>query len=119
MAWTLFTLTGTYHYYGTDFLAPGMKLRLVKEPDNLHDREAIRVELPGLGKIGYVANSPCTVKGESMSAGRLYDRIGDTARAQVMIVLKDFAICKVCRRSLVEDSPVSFILDEDTTEDED
>ena len=28
-----FTLTGTNHYYGTDFLKKGMKIRLKKEPD--------------------------------------------------------------------------------------
>jgi hypothetical protein len=27
-----FTLTGTNHYYGTDFLKKGMKIRLKKEP---------------------------------------------------------------------------------------
>ena len=68
MAKTYFTLTGTKHYYGRDFIEKGMQVKLVKEPDNDYDREAIRVELPGLGKIGYVANSPYTVAGESMSA---------------------------------------------------
>ena len=38
-----FTLTGTNHYYGHDFLEKGMKIRLEKEPDNRHDHEAIRV----------------------------------------------------------------------------
>ena len=45
-------------------------MKLVKEPDNEYDKEAIRVELDGLGLVGYVANSPGTVQGESMSAGR-------------------------------------------------
>ena len=45
---------------------------LKKEKDNEYDKEAISVNLPGLGKIGYVANSPYTVLGESYSAGRLY-----------------------------------------------
>ena len=80
------TIAGTNYYHGRDFLEPGMKVRLIKEPDNEHDREAIRVEMDGLGKIGYVANSPWTVQGESLSAGRLYDRIGDTARAKVKFI---------------------------------
>ena len=71
-----FTLTGTNHYYGTDFLERGIKLILRKEPDNVHDKEAIRAEIKGLGKIGYVANSTYTVIGESYSAGRLYEHIG-------------------------------------------
>ncbi len=89
------TVTGTGNYHGQEFLKPGMKLRLVKEPDNEHDREAIRAELKGLGKIGYVANSPYTVLGESMSAGRLYDRIGDTAKATVLYVLPRGIVCRV------------------------
>ena len=73
-----FTVTGTWHYHGQEFLKPGMRVDLVKDPDNKFDKEAIRVELEGLGKIGYVANSPQTVQGESYSAGRLYDKIGDS-----------------------------------------
>ena len=33
-----FTLTGTQYYYGKDFLKWGMKVRLIKEPDNEYDR---------------------------------------------------------------------------------
>ena len=81
-----FTLTGTKHYYGNDFLKPGMKLILEKEPDNEYDKEAILVKLEGIGKLGYVANSPYTVLGDSMSAGRLYDRIGEKAYGKVILV---------------------------------
>ena len=70
-----YTLTGTNHYHGQDFLKKGMWIRLEKEPDNRHDREAIKVLMDGIGHIGYVANSPWTVIGESFSAGRLYDKI--------------------------------------------
>ena len=75
MAKTYFTLTGTKHYYGSDFLEKGMKIILEKEPDNEYDKEAIQVKMKGMGKIGYVANSPYTIIGDSMSAGRIYDRI--------------------------------------------
>jgi len=89
------TVTGLKHYHGSDFIEPKMTLKLTKEPDNEHDREAIRVDLKGLGKIGYVANSPYTVQGESFSAGRLYDRIGDTAEATVKLILPGGLLCKV------------------------
>lgn len=89
------TITGTCHYHGQEFVKPGMKLRLIKEPDNEYDHEAIRAEVKGLGKIGYVANSPYTVLGESMSAGRLYDKIGDKAKATVMYVLPRGILCRV------------------------
>ena len=45
-----------------------MEVKLIKEPDNEFDKEAIKVEMDGLGLVGYVANSPYTVQGESMSA---------------------------------------------------
>ncbi|MDY5521411.1 MAG: HIRAN domain-containing protein [Agathobacter sp.] len=78
-----FTIAGMKHHYGNEFMEAGMEVKLVKEPDNEVDnevdKEAIKVELEGLGLIGYVANSPYTVLGESMSAGRIYDKIGDEA----------------------------------------
>ena len=69
-----FTITVMSHYYGDNFFEKGMTVTLVKEKDNEVDSEAIKVELEGLGTVGYVANSPYTVLGESYSAGRLYDR---------------------------------------------
>lgn len=96
-----FTLTGTKHYYGKEFLKPGMKLLLEKEPDNEYDKEAIMVKLEGLGKLGYVANSPYTVLGDSLSAGRLYDRIGKKAYGKVILVTPQGVLCKVNKKSLV------------------
>ncbi len=89
------TITGLKYYYGADFLTPNMRVKLTKEKDNEVDTEAIKVELEGLGKIGYVANSPYTVLGESMSAGRLYDKIGDIAIAKVKYILPKGIICEV------------------------
>ena len=57
-----FTIAGCNHYYGSDFMEKGMKVKLVKEPDNEYDNEAIQVKIKGFGKVGYVANSPYTVK---------------------------------------------------------
>ena len=90
-----FTITGMNHYYGMDFLKKKMKVRLVKEPDNEYDKEAIRVELKGLGKIGYVANSTYTVLGDSMSAGRLYDKIKKKAKARVILKTPRGVICEI------------------------
>lgn len=88
-----FTITGTNYYFGKDFLENVTPIKLVKQPDNAHDREAIKVELPGLGVVGYVANSPYTVLGENFSAGRLYDKIGDTAEGNVLYVLPNGILC--------------------------
>ena len=59
------------------------------------DHEAIRAELPGLGKVGYVANSTHTVLGDCYSAGRIYDKIGAAATAKVKYVLANAVVCSV------------------------
>ena len=102
MAKIYFTLTGTKYYYGKDFLKPGIILQLKKEPDNKYDKEAIVVRMEGLGDIGHVANSTHTVIGESMSAGRIYDKIGDTAKAKVVMETEYGTICKICKKSLID-----------------
>lgn len=53
-----FTIAGTNHWHGQEFIKPGMKVKLVKEPDNEVDSEAIKVEMPGIGQIGYVPTAP-------------------------------------------------------------
>ena len=110
-----FTIAGCNHYYGSDFMEKGMKVKLVKEPDNEYDSEAVQVKIKGLGKVGYVANSPYTVKGESMSAGRLYDKIGGKAKGKIVFVTDGGVICKVISGG--KDKPV--MIEEDKVNDED
>ena len=55
----------------------------------------IIAKMDGLGRVGYVANSPFTVLGESISAGRLYDKIGEKAEAVIVYVLPKGVICRV------------------------
>jgi len=93
MAEIYFTITGTNNYHGKMFLEPKMQVHLEKEPDNQVDPEAIKVTMPGLGIIGYVANSPYTVIGESHSAGRLYDKIGETATGTILYVMAEGVLC--------------------------
>ncbi len=52
--------------------------------------------------IGHVANSVHTVIGESMSAGRLYDRIGKKAVGEVKIVMDHGVLCKICKKKRLE-----------------
>ena len=95
------TITGMVHYLGDAFLKEGTRVTLIKDPDNKYDHEAIRVEMKGLGKIGYVANSTYTVLGECFSAGRLYDRIGNKAVAKVEHILPKGVICSVRQKDLL------------------
>lgn len=90
-----FTVTGLHHYYGDSFLEKEMIVYLKKEKDNEYDKEAISINLPGLGKIGYVANSPYTVLGESYSTGRLYDKISEEASGKVKFILDKGVICEL------------------------
>lgn len=92
-----FTVAGTNHYFGQEFFEPKMEVKLIKEPDNEFDKEAIRVEVDGLGIVGYVANSPYTVQGESMSAGRMYERMEDTAKGIVKFVLPQGILCELIK----------------------
>ena len=88
-----FTIAGTCFYHGKDFFEKGMTVKLIKEPDNAYDKEAIKVELEGLGLVGYVANSPSTVIGESYSAGRIYDKIEDEAEGTVLYNVEGGVLC--------------------------
>lgn len=90
-----FTIAGTQYRHGHEFMEKGMKVKLVKEPDNEYDKEAIKVTMEPLGMVGYVANSVRTVIGDCYSAGRLYDKIGDTAMGTVVFVLPEGVICSV------------------------
>lgn len=101
------TIVGMNYRYGTTFIESTMlgnlKMQLVKEPDNKYDHEAIKVMVPGLGKVGYVANSYNTVGEECYSAGRLYDKIGDEAQCTVMFKLDNGSvICSVDEDSLLD-----------------
>ena len=73
----------------------GDLVRLVKEPDNEHDSEAIKVEMDGLGKIGYVANSVKTVLSDCYSAGRLYEKINDNAEGIVKYITCKGVVCSM------------------------
>ena len=46
------TITGLKFHFGTKPFEVGQKVKLVKEPDNEYDSEAIKAELPGLGCAG-------------------------------------------------------------------
>lgn len=88
-----FTIIGVQFRYGSEVFEKGMEVILKKDPENEYDKEAIEVTLPGLGTVGMVANSWKTVLGESYSAGRLYDKIGDTASGEVMYVTDKGILC--------------------------
>ena len=108
------TITGLNHYYGKKPFEIGRIIRLIKEPDNENDKEAIAAFLPFIDKIGYVANSTNTVYDGTISAGRLYDKIEDYAYGKVMFVTHSSAIVLVLDKEDVEEPDE----DEDEVEEE-
>lgn len=70
-------------------------IKLVKEPDNKYDTEAIACEMRYFGKIGYVANSTNTVIKGCMSSGRVFDKIDDEYFAKIKFITGNNAIAKV------------------------
>lgn len=114
------TLTGLNYRFGAEPFHIGQKAMLVKEPENEFDHEAIRAELPGLGKVGYVANSARTVLGDCFSAGRLYNKIGDAVPAKVVYVLERAVICSIKKKhTLMSELPTMSELDSELADEND
>ena len=106
------TITGLNHYYGKKPFEIGRVFKIIKEPDNDYDDEAICAFLPFIEKIGYVANSTNTVYQGTVSAGRLYDKIEDYAYARTMFITHSSVIALVLDKDDVENS------DDDKSENE-
>ncbi|MDD3137742.1 MAG: HIRAN domain-containing protein [Lachnospiraceae bacterium] len=89
------TITGFNHYYGKQPFSIGNIIKCIKEESNQYDTEAIKAVLPYIGTVGYVANSPNTVAGGIMSAGRLYDHVRKKFYARVMFTTASKIICRL------------------------
>ena len=89
------TITGQNHYLGMKPYKVGRIVKLVKDVDNEYDDDAIAVKLPYIDTIGYVANSTSTVYQGTYSASRLYDKIGSSVLAEVMIITHSSVIARV------------------------
>ena len=97
------TIVGLKNYEGNKVFKIGSIVRLVKEPDNDYDMEAIACENKYIGKSGYIANSTRTVTKGTMSAGRIYDKIGDISYCEVKFVSDDSVIAKVLSNDKIEE----------------
>ncbi len=89
-------------FYGKKPFEIGRIVRLIKEPDNEYDKEAIGVYLPFIDRIGYVANSTKTVYAGTYSAGRAYDLFDDYTYAKIMFVTHSCAIALLLDKDEVE-----------------
>lgn len=89
-------------FYGKKPFEIGRVVRLIKEPDNEYDKEAIGVYLPFIDRVGYIANSAKTVYAGTFSAGRAYDLFDDYAYAKIMFVTHSCAIGLLLAKEDVE-----------------
>ncbi len=96
------TITGVKNYYGFKPFKVGKLFKIRKDFDNIYDGDAIVAELPFIDTIGYVANSVHTVYDGTVSAGRLYDKIGDYAYASTMFITHSSVIALVLPPEEVE-----------------
>lgn len=83
---TLISITGTRFYFGIEIFKPGMTVDLIKEPENEHDPDAVRVEIDG-EKVGYVANSEYTLVENIKSASDINKL--DLKKAEVVFIYMD------------------------------
>lgn len=89
------TVTGYANYYGKKPFSIGNVLICEKDPSNKFDSEAIIVRLPIIGTVGFIANSVHNTAGGTMSAGRIYDKVGDKFYIRVLFTTQSKIICKV------------------------
>ena len=90
---TLISITGTMFYFGMEPFEKGVMLKLVREPENEHDPDAIRVEIDGK-TVGYVANNEYTLVENTKSASEIKSMNPDRAEV-VLIYLDEHVIAKL------------------------
>jgi hypothetical protein len=98
------TIAETGKYYGKIPFKSGEIVKISKEKANGR-RRSIRVTLPLLGIVGYLAPEGATLVEGTIGADKIYDKIGNYAYAQVMFVSDFVVIAKVLLPKEVEKTP--------------
>ena len=91
----LITVVGIKHYFGAEPFVVGKQVHLIKEPGNKYDNKAISVFCENVGKCGYVANNPHTVKQGTVSAEQLAEGFEVGCRAKILYKDSDYVICSI------------------------
>lgn len=94
MAKTFITLSHLDDFRAAEFVNPGTRLKLRKEP-NLFDDESITVYSDKGTRYGYVANSCGTVARGTHSAGYISRDFDEEASCIVRFRLNDLAIAEL------------------------
>ena len=96
------TIVGLNNYEGNKVFKVGSIVKLLKEPDNDYDLEAIACEVKYIGKTGYLANSVKTVIKGTMSSGRIYDKIDKISFCEVKFISQNSVIAKILSKNEIE-----------------
>lgn len=94
-------VVGYNHYLGKGVFKLGRTYRLVAEPNNKHDNEAVRVEMLNIDReyvmVGYVANSVKTRVLGCSSAGNIFDAVAEEgcAYGEVKFIKDDIIIIEL------------------------
>ena len=96
------TIVGLNNYEGNKVFKVGSIVKLLKEPDNDYDLEAIVCEVKYIGKTGYLANSVKTVIKGTMSSGRIYDKIDKISFCEVKFISQNSVIAKILSKNEIE-----------------
>lgn len=92
---TLINITGYQYYKGLKIFDDGIVLKLIKDPSNEHDSDAIAVFLDN-EKVGYVANSKYSVIDEVKSASDIKNLFEDSIKAEVVFIyLNELVIARL------------------------
>ncbi len=92
----LITIVGTSFHKAVEF-EEGMELKLVKEPDNSHDKDAIAIYF-GDDKVGYVANSKKTTFCKTARASELKNLPNVSYAKYLMKHLNRYHIARLKKR---------------------
>ena len=90
---TYIAVAGTKFYHGFKLFREGVVMDLIREPENEHDPDAIRVEIEGK-TVGYVANSPGTLINEVKSATDIKNSESTQAKF-VFVLLGEWIIARL------------------------
>ena len=99
---TFVTVCGFSAYRGIEPFHIGARFMCQKEPNNTHDDEAIRVMDDSGMTIGYLANGGSTRANGTLSASRVYDRVGNLFVIEVWFTTRTKVICKVVNFDAME-----------------
>ena len=106
------TIVGSKYYNIHEPLPVGIQLMCRKEADNNYDDESIEVFAPNGRKVGCVANSVATKANGTMSAGRIYDKVGEYFLVRVCFAFQSSSICIVEDKNIEDTKLISDYMQE-------